>query len=131
MPNQTQLIANEVHHNSGCIGPLKNNGLRCSEVLDPPMISLMESFQGFRVMPKCNIYHYHVALLPRISLILSRYLSLSSITPGRSFRLYSVSAHTHTHTHTHLYIYIYIYICTRTKIWLPLKKEEKDIVYNF
>ena len=37
-------------------------------------------------------YIYHVALLAQISLILSRHLSLSSITPRRSSRLHPVSA---------------------------------------
>ena len=43
---------------------------------------------------RANIYHHyhHVALPTRVSLILSRYPSLSSIAPGKSSRLYPVSA---------------------------------------
>ena len=36
-------------------------------------------------------HHYHIVLLAQISLTLSRHPSLSSIAPGRSFRLHHVS----------------------------------------
>ena len=39
-----------------------------------------------------NFYHHHVVLLSRISLTLSRHLSLSSIIPSRSSRLHPVLA---------------------------------------
>ena len=42
---------------------------------------------------KYHLYHQHVVLVARISLILSRHFSLSFIASGRSSRLHHVSSH--------------------------------------
>ena len=47
---------------------------------------------GRAAMVKFHCHHYHVTLPAQISLTLSRHPSLSSISPGRSSRLYLVSA---------------------------------------
>ena len=53
----------------------------------------MKVFLNFicRHFSACVFVIYHVMPLPRISLTLSHHPSLSSVTPGRSSRLYPVS----------------------------------------